>query len=403
MATETENNGPESKEIKDVKEMKEALKDETPPDNKQEDKEAAEKKEEAGKKEETGDAAGGGGGGTAASTASSAPSKPVTVHKTNYEKDVVYLYQFFRTPQLPSISPYCLKVETWLRLNGIKYENVDHKMKYRSKKGQLPFIELNGEEIADSTIILREFSQRYGKDLDAGLTSEQRSVSHAMISMIENHLVWAVACWRTKNMDLVLKGYKVNLQHALGTRIPTGILNFFFKFTFGRKGARKVKAQGMGVHTPEEVSQFGCADLKVLSDMLADKPFFFGDEPTTLDVVAFAHLAQILYIDKETPFNLRDYMVENCPNLVGHCSRMKERCFPDWDEICSTLDLNTHLPKPVKQEEGKEGKEEAKESKESKESKEEKEGDKEKADKEEKEMEKDKEVDENKEKEKDGK
>lgn len=118
-----------------------------------------------------------------------------------------------------------------------------------------------------------------------------------------------------------------------------------------------------------------------------------------MDVVAFAHLAQILYIDKDTPYSLRDYMVENCPNLVGHCSRVKERCFPDWDEICSSLDMNTHLPKPEKQEE-KEGKEEAKESKESKE---EKEGDKEKADKEEKEVEKDKEVDENKEKEKDGK
>ncbi|KAL6255913.1 PREDICTED: failed axon connections isoform X1 [Trachymyrmex cornetzi] len=277
-------------------------------------------------------------------------------------------------------------------------------MKFRSKKGQLPFVELNGEEIADSTIILRELSQKFGKDLDAGLTSEQRSVSHAMISMIENHLVWVVACWRTKNLDQVLKGYKVNLQLALGSRIPNAILNFFFKLTFGRKldwlqGARKVKAQGMGVHSPEEVSQFGCTDLKVLSDTLADKPFFFGDEPTTMDVVAFAHLAQILYIDKDTPYSLRDYMVENCPNLVGHCSRVKERCFPDWDEICSSLDMNTHLPKPEKQEE-KEGKEEAKESKESKE---EKEGDKEKADKEEKEVEKDKEVDENKEKEKDGK
>lgn len=41
----------------------------------------------------------------------------------------------------------------------------------------------------------------------------------------------------------------------------------------------------MGVHSPEEVSQFGCTDLKVLSDTLADKPFFFGDEPTTVSVV----------------------------------------------------------------------------------------------------------------------
>lgn len=50
-----------------------------------------------------------------------APKKP-TVHRVNYEKDVIYLFQFSRTPLLPSVSPYCLKVETWLRLVGLKYE-----------------------------------------------------------------------------------------------------------------------------------------------------------------------------------------------------------------------------------------------------------------------------------------
>lgn len=50
-----------------------------------------------------------------------APPKP-TVHKANFDKDVAYLYQFSRTPLLPSTSPYCLKVETWVRLAGIKYE-----------------------------------------------------------------------------------------------------------------------------------------------------------------------------------------------------------------------------------------------------------------------------------------
>lgn len=108
-------------------------------------------------------------------------------------------------------------------------------MKYRSKKGQLPFIELNGEEIADSAIIIKELSQKFDRDLDAGLTTEQRNMAHATISMIENHLAWIVMWWRTKYPDQVLKGYKVNLQHALGTRIPNGILNFFFKFAFGRK------------------------------------------------------------------------------------------------------------------------------------------------------------------------
>mgnify|MGYP005984085031 FL=1 len=108
-------------------------------------------------------------------------------------------------------------------------------MKYRSKKGQLPFVEINGEEIADSTIIIKDLSQKFGHDLDAALSTEQRNIAHATISMVENHLAWIVMWWRTKYPDQVLKGYKVNLQHALGTRIPNGILNFFFKFAFGRK------------------------------------------------------------------------------------------------------------------------------------------------------------------------
>ncbi|XP_019759096.1 failed axon connections isoform X2 [Dendroctonus ponderosae] len=374
MATEVENNAPAA----DTKELKEEK--DTP------------KLEEA-KKEEAG-------AGDAPKEKEKEPAPPkVVVHKANFEKDVVYLYQFSRTPLLPSMSPYCLKVETWLRLAGIKYENVDHKMKFRSKKGLLPFVELNGEEIADSALIIKELSQKYNQDLDAGLTADQRNLAHAIISMIENHLAWVVMWWRSKYPDSVLKAYKVNLQRALGSRVPNGILNIFFKFSYARKGTKKAKAHGIGVHTPEEIIKFGQEDLKVLSDMLADKPFFFGDEPTTLDVVVFAHLAQIYFVDKEVEWELRDYMTESCPNLVGHVNRIKERCFADWDDICSTLDLNSHLPKPVP--ETKDDKEAAKDEKESDKEKEpeDKDIEKEKEEAQEKDKAANKESEENKEKE----
>lgn len=80
--------------------------------------------------------------------------------------------------------------------------------------------------------------------------------------------------------------------------------------------------------------------------MLDCKPFFFGDDPTTLDVVAFAVLSQLHFLSKDVPYALRDFMTEKCPNLVGHVSRMKDKCFPDWDEICTKLDLNAHIQKP---------------------------------------------------------
>jgi len=271
------------------------------------------------------------------------------------------LYQFSRTPILPSLSPFCFKVETWLRLTGVKYENVDHKLKLRSAKGQLPFVELNGEEIADSTLIISKLGQHFGCDPDAQLSKEEKNVSHALISMIENHLCWVYVYWRSKNPDSMIKGFKLSLQHALGSKIPNALLNMYFKFSYSRKGAKKVKAHGLGVHSPEEIFEFGKQDLKVLEETIGDKDFFFGDKISNLDVVAFSHLCQIFYVDKTVDYELRDWMTENCPSLVGLINRLKERCFPDWDDIGTTLGMNTHIPeekkdveKDTKEKEGKE-------------------------------------------------
>lgn len=152
----------------------------------------------------------------------------------------------------------------------------------------------------------------------------------------------------------MIKGFKLNLQHTLGSRIPNAVLNFFFKFSYSRKGAKKVKAQGLGVHSAEEILEFGKMDLKVLEETLGTNQFFFGEKPSNLDVVAFAHLCQIYFVDKSVDYELRDWMVENCPGLVGLVNRMKERCFPDWDQIGTTLGMNTHIPEEKKEEEKKE-------------------------------------------------
>lgn len=147
-----------------------------------------------------------------------------------------YKYQIFLTYVY---CPNCLKylIIICLLFCILFQQNIDHKLKLRSKKGQLPFVEVNGEEIADSAIIIKELAQRYDKDLDAALTQEQRNIAHAMISMLENHLIWVQLFWRSKNPEQMIKGYKVNLQHALGSRLPNAVLNFIFKFQFGRKVA----------------------------------------------------------------------------------------------------------------------------------------------------------------------
>lgn len=363
----------EEKEVKETKQITDEStksKDNTDADNGKTQQVDAETKEET----------------PAAPTPAAKVAKP-TIHKTDFEKDVVYLYQFSRTATIPSPSSFCLKVETWLRMAGIKYENVDHKMKFRSNKGQLPFVEVNGEEIADSAVIIKEVGRNFNTDLDSHLTSEQRNVAHASITMLENHFHWVVMWWRTKNPDGMLQGYKIDLQNFVGSKLPASILKLVYRFNLKRRG-KKVRATGIGVHTPEEIIQMGKDDLQVLTDMLGDKPFFFGDEPTSLDVVAFSNIAQLVAVDKEVAHPLRDWLLENAQNLVQHFEKMKEKYYPDWEEMCRTLDMNTHIPKPVVEEkEAEKEKEEVKE-------KEQKEEEKKEEEKEKVEDEKEKEVEE---------
>merc|ERR1712154_419744 len=296
-----------------------------------EEKKDEEKKEEAEKKP----------------AAEAKPKKPLSRMK-DYEEDTVYLFQFTRSPQIPSISPFCLKLESWLKLHGIKYQNVDHKCKHRSKKGLLPFIELNGEEIADSNMIIETLSKKFEKEMPAELTQDQKNVQHAMIAMVENHLHWTIVYWRSKDVDHILQGYKLNLQNAIGSKAPASLLNFYFKYTFCRKGLKKVRAYGMGVHTAEEIESFGKKDLQALSEMLGDKEFFFGDEPAMLDLVVYSHVAQLVMIEKDYPCSLRDYLEADCKNLVGLVNRMKDRCWGDhWANATGEeMDLNPHIPKP---------------------------------------------------------
>lgn len=42
------------------------------------------------------------------------------------------------------------------------------------------------------------------------------------------------------------------------------------------------------------------------------------------------------------------------------CQSWIYRCYSDWDDICRTLDLNAHIPKPLSEEKEVKGKDEEK-------------------------------------------
>lgn len=101
--------------------------------------------------------------------------------------------------------------------------------------------------------------------------------------------------------------------------------NIWFMFGSYNQGAKRVRAHGIGVHKPEEIEEFARSDLKDLSTLLGDKPFYFGEKLTLLDIVSFSFTTQIIYMDSGVPYPLREWFEENAKNLIAHCNRIKER------------------------------------------------------------------------------
>ena len=92
-------------------------------------------------------------------------------------KDVVIFHMFPRNPLSPSMSPYVLKLETFLRMHDVKYK-VDHSIPMHPVTQKCPWISYNGEEVADSQHIMEFLSEKLSlnpkHDLDGNPKDKQQ-------------------------------------------------------------------------------------------------------------------------------------------------------------------------------------------------------------------------------------
>ncbi|HJM48751.1 MAG TPA: glutathione S-transferase N-terminal domain-containing protein [Alphaproteobacteria bacterium] len=72
---------------------------------------------------------------------------------------MIKLYQFPPGWGLPSYSPFCLKLETWLRLTALPYEVVDEPDPRKGPKAKLPYIDDGGTVLGDSGLIIDYISR----------------------------------------------------------------------------------------------------------------------------------------------------------------------------------------------------------------------------------------------------
>jgi len=233
---------------------------------------------------------------------------------------MIELHQYPRNFGLPNLSPFCMKVEAWLRVAGLEYKVVKCPDPRKAPMGKLPIIVDDGELVPDSCLIRDHLSQKYNIDLDAHLDAQQRAVSHAFEVMVEERLYWAIVFnrWVDENWIKLKKQAFGHLPPVVRDVVPRMVQS---------KVKRDLEGHGLGLHEVESVYEFARRDLEALSDFLADKPFFMGDKLSNIDVTLCAFLCGVMAED--LPSRISE-LVSEFDNLNAYRRRLGSELFPDF-------------------------------------------------------------------------
>jgi glutathione S-transferase len=218
-----------------------------------------------------------------------------------------------------------MKLETWLRIAGIPYEAAWPPAE-QSPKGKIPFIEDDGALIGDSTLIIEHLKRTRGVDPDEGLSPAERAISLAFRRMIKENTYWVI-CHGRYRIPAVWDAWRRALASAF---VPPGAPEEAVQQALAiadniqKTVLEQMHAHGIGRHTDDEIHQIGIADVSAISDLLADKPFLFGDRATTADAAAYATMANLIDVPYDTP---PARAARERPNLRAYCDRMHARYY----------------------------------------------------------------------------
>lgn len=233
---------------------------------------------------------------------------------------MVELHQFRPFWGLPNASPFCMKVETYLRFRKIPYVIVPGGPR-SSPTGKIPYIVDDGRVIADSEAIVAHFEKRQYSCLDGGLNGAQRATAFFVRELVEDRLYWQItymrwgdpAGWAVFKPDLVK-------YLPMGMRGPV-------LFLLRRRLIKQMCRNGLTPTNPDAAYAKGKTVLDSLANLLGDQPYFLGDQPRSLDMSLYAFFANIM---DQPHGNALQAHARTFANLADYCGRMKALCWQDW-------------------------------------------------------------------------
>ena len=217
---------------------------------------------------------------------------------------------------MPNISPFCTKLETYLRMADVPHKRAAMRPG-QMPKGKVPYVHMDGVYVGDSQLIIESLEKQLGeKALDHGMTARETALARIARRALEEAFYFVESYIRWKDAD----GYAAT-RAEFKTMVPGIALPFIRRGTL-----KKLHAQGTGRHTLDEVQAMGAADFAAIAELLGDQPFFLGERPRTIDCTVYAFAEGILGFPVESPLKSA---VASHENVVAYRQRIRDRWWKD--------------------------------------------------------------------------
>lgn len=210
-----------------------------------------------------------------------------------------------------SPSPFSVKSLLLLQMSGLDHTRISGNPR-KAPKGKLPVLVDDGQVIPDSQQIQRHLTAQHDYDPDAHLTDRQRAQALMLRITLEEHLYWVLVQSRWIDNPETTRA-------AFFARLPAPLRGPIFAMV-RRQIARALQAQGMGRHSPAEITTIVEEALDAVAQLLGKGPYVFGSSPSGVDTSLFGFLENVLVPPLNTPLK---QAVQRREDLVAYHRRLR--------------------------------------------------------------------------------